>query len=103
MSGYGDEKVVIKQERLADRLANRRRKQLRAQLNTPEGRAWMFWLLSETHVFRTSFDGQSLRLAFNEGERNIGLKLWADIQDVAPDLFTVMCQEAKKQEEENNA
>lgn len=85
----------------------RRRLELQANdfrkiLGMPEGRRFVWRYLSETGVFHGSFDGTS-RTFFNEGRRDIGLKLLNEVIATRPDAFTQMQQEhasaAKKREE----
>jgi len=81
--------------------AGRRRKEARVVvanlLSHPQGRNWMWDLLEGAHMFRPSFiPGDPHASAFAEGERNIGLKLLADIMIAAPDAFTLMLKENNK-------
>lgn len=48
---------------------------LRALMALPEGRRFMYRLLSAAGCFRSSFAVDPHQTAFNEGQRNIGL--WA--------------------------
>jgi len=41
---------------------------------TTDGKRLLWWLLAETHVYRSSFTGNSLTY-FLEGERAVGLKV----------------------------
>jgi hypothetical protein len=63
---------------------------------TASGRAWMCDLLEQCHIFQTSFAGDSMRLAFNEGERNVGLRLLAQVMAASPDAWVLMMKEAKE-------
>lgn len=62
-------------------------------MDTQKGRDWMHGLLTFTGLFETSFDKNALQMAKNEGERNIGLRLLADIHRVCPEQYVVMIQE----------
>jgi hypothetical protein len=53
----------------------------------PSGRRILRSTLEEAGVFRTSFTGDALSSAFNEGQRNAGLKLLAKITAFAPHEF----------------
>jgi hypothetical protein len=77
----------------ARRAARRDANTLKAFLGTPHGRAWMYRLLVSCHIYQTSFDGDPMRMAFREGERNIGLRLLAESQNADPDLFALMLKE----------
>lgn len=65
-------------------------------MSTQSGREWMHSLLSSCHCFSSSFTGESLSMAFKEGERNIGLILTAQIMKAAPGEFIQMLKEHNK-------
>ena len=54
----------------------------------------MWWLLERCGVFRSSFTGDAATF-FNEGIRNVGLMVIADINALCPDQFATMMTEAK--------
>lgn len=58
----------------------------------PAFRRWCWRLLEWTHVFRTSFTGNS-QTFFNEGERNVGLRVFGAIQEHAPESYALMAKE----------
>lgn len=60
----------------------------------PRGRRVVWRYLGLAGVFRSSFTGNS-ETFFREGERNIGLKLMADIDTHAPTKYEAMVKEAK--------
>jgi hypothetical protein len=59
------------------------------------GRRFVWRLLEHAGVYRTSFSTNALQMAFNEGNRNIGLPLLADINALCPDLVQLMLKEQK--------
>lgn len=61
-------------------------------LETRQGRAWANDLLGKCGVFRTSFTGNSATF-FNEGKRDIGLLVMADITREYPDAYLTMLKE----------
>lgn len=78
---------------------------LRAVLETRPGRRVVWRQLQRAGVFRTSFaQGIPDRTAFNEGRRDMGLALLAEIHELDPTLYVTMAKEAsddeKKQEPE---
>lgn len=91
-------KQVRKLEKLAAQAKERHDEVIKNIMSTTAGRAWMFDRLSTCHIFDSSFSNDSLRMAFAEGERNIGLKDLAHIVTICPDLYLLMQQEAKQQE-----
>lgn len=70
---------------------------LRVVLSTREGRRFIWRYLCESGVFRTSFTGNSYTY-FNEGRREIGIRLMADIDAAQPEAYFQMGQEAKNEE-----
>lgn len=68
---------------------------LYAIMQLKEGRNFVWWLLEEAGVFRTSFTGNSTTF-FNEGQRNIGLKVMAILNEKCPDLYLKMLKENKR-------
>lgn len=63
-------------------------------LSKPAGRNWFWSLLSACHVFETSFQqGDPMSTAFREGERNVGLRMIAEITNASPDSLVQMMKE----------
>ena len=60
---------------------------------SPAGRAWMYGLLANCHIYHTSFSESPIRMAFAEGERSVGLRIVADLQRACPAHFNEMMQE----------
>lgn len=65
-------------------------------MSSPRGRRLAWWLLSKSGVNRTSFNNSGSVMAFNEGQRNIGLMLQAEVLDASPDAYMTMLQEQRK-------
>ncbi len=66
-------------------------------VDTPDGRRVVWWMLEIAHLYDTSFDpqilgSQSERCSFLEGERNIGLRVFAQITQ-HPDAYSKMLEE----------
>ena len=59
-----------------------------------QGRQYIWELLSRAHVFTSSFAHDTVAMAFNEGERNMGLIVLGDIMAFCPEQFHVMMREA---------
>lgn len=64
-------------------------------MSSPRGRRIVWSLLEKTGVYRPSFVPDALQMAFNEGQRNVGLTLLAKIGEHAPDTYLTMQTEAK--------
>ena len=98
-----DDSRAVKQQRRVARI--RRRDQLallRKFMAEPAGRAWAYDLMSACHQFSTSFATNALSMAFREGERNVGIKILADLTEAAPDLYLQMLKEANSERNSNN-
>lgn len=63
-------------------------------LSDKRGRRFYWRLLADCGVFKSSMTGNS-QTFFNEGMRNIGLKLLADLNDVEPDAYVLMLKESR--------
>lgn len=91
----GEQQDVRERESLARRERHRQLEDLRDVVATPAGRRVMWRLLDHCGVFRSTFTGHGARDAFNEGARNVGLFVMAELGDAAPDVFTTMLKESK--------
>lgn len=86
-------------EKSARREKLRRERELRdvsVILSTREGRRYLWELLAQCRVFQTIWE-PSARIHFLEGQRNIGLKVLADINDADPTAYVTMLSESKKE------
>ncbi len=90
-----DAAAVAKKRQSADRAETKRHNALRTVMATNQGRRYVWWLLDQCGVFRTSFTGNSTTF-FNEGQRNVGLILMGDINAACPEQYLVMINEAKE-------
>jgi hypothetical protein len=64
-------------------------------MSSPRGRRLVWWMLSITGVFRTSFNASGSVTFFNEGSRNIGLQLLAKVQEHCIDRYVEMLAEQR--------
>ena len=62
-------------------------------LRTKSGRHVLWSILSLANVFGLSYTGEVNGTMFNEGRRNVGNELLAQIQGVSVDLFLLMQRE----------
>lgn len=62
-------------------------------MSDQRGRRIVWRLLSEAGVFQTSFNPESMTMAFKEGQRTAGLQLLAQVHKLCPDLYTTMMKE----------
>lgn len=65
-----------------------------------KGRRLVYWLLSRSGVFRTTFDESPLRaqymsiaMAHAEGRKDMGYRLMGKIGSICPDQYTKMMKE----------
>lgn len=62
-------------------------------MEQPHGRNFIWDLLEQTHMLSTSFSDDAMTMAFREGERNFGLRLWSAVQDANPAKLITMLAE----------
>lgn len=93
------ERSHVKAAAKAVRQAERARGDIvRTIMGTVGGRAWMLDKLERCHVFSSSFNTEGLRMAFAEGERNIGLQLLSEIMSNAAPSYTLMMSEKNERD-----
>lgn len=89
-------KGQIKQARRKERsLRERELDDVKAVLSTKEGRRVWWKFLDFCGVFRSSFTGNNSTF-YNEGQRNVGLKMLGDMNEAMPDAYALMLKEAKE-------
>jgi hypothetical protein len=64
-------------------------------MSDARGRRFMWRLLGLTGLYRSSFTGNSTTF-YNEGMRNIGLMLIADVNELTPEAYLKMIEEQRK-------
>lgn len=62
-------------------------------MGSKRGRRIVWRFLDRAGVFRLSFNTNSMAMAFNEGNRNEGLRILAQIHTLCPELYPVMVKE----------
>lgn len=91
-----DPQAVNKARKKASRTRADRLRFVEAAMSHAEGRSWFFDLLNRCRVFHHPFvDGDPHKTSFRCGELNVGNQVLADIQDAAPDKYTVMVNEGR--------
>ena len=87
-----------KQIRVAEKAARRadldRVEFVRAAMATTQGRTWFFYLLESCHVENQPPTFEPHRDYFMFGERNVGLRIKADILTHCPDQYIQMIKES---------
>lgn len=97
----GDEGQVKKKKTKAQIHKEQDKEDLKEILLSPGGRRFLWKLLEECGVYKISFTGNS-HTFFNEGKRQIGLRLIEDIFDASPNAYTEMRSEATQRKEARN-
>ncbi len=88
----------IKSARRKERYGRREElEDARAILSTVEGRRFVWRYLGLCRVFESSWS-PSAAIHFNEGQRDIGLKLLSDITESNDEMFIQMMREAKQRD-----
>ena len=92
------------QEALAEEAAKKQRLRRDNELNdlrlicdTEHGRRFIWRLLEQAGVWRSTYTGESLSAAFAEGKRNTGLMVFSDVMEACPDQYLVMANEAREE------
>lgn len=88
----------LRQIRAAKKRAQQREAERRlvvlSLMGGPAGRTYVYERLQRCHIFETSFSDSAQRMAFAEGERNVGLQDLIDVQQFCPDQYVQMLREA---------
>ena len=88
-------KSAAKKERIEE---IRRLDDVREVLSTRGGRRFLWRYLGLCHMYSSSFTGDPITTAFKEGERNVGLKIQADINEADPEKILLMMKEGQEYE-----
>ncbi|HBR3904197.1 TPA: hypothetical protein L9T70_001445 [Klebsiella pneumoniae] len=70
---------------------------LRLICETEYGRRFIWRLIEQAGVWRTTYTGEALSAAFAEGKRNTGLKVFSDVMEACPDQYLAMAKEASEE------
>ena len=93
MYDASDRKSIRRAEKAARQDEIARIEYLRAAMSTWQGRAWFYDLLAFCHCWADPFTGDALAEAYRKGERNVGLRIFADIIAHCPDEYIQMTRE----------
>ena len=95
-----DVKTAQKQAKVADQ---QRREIVNGIMSVCPGRRWICDLLETCHIFATSYSDVGLRMAFLEGQREIGIRLLMDIMASCPDQYVTMMRERNERQSANDS
>lgn len=90
MSKVDDLKKTFRQEELDD---------IKDIASTRGGRRFLQRLFAASYIFQTTYTGEPMSTAFNEGKRSFGLQVYGDMMQVVPEKFISMTRETKEREE----
>lgn len=104
MSQYDEKDKVKKRETRLEYQESKRIEAFASIMRSPQGRLFMNWILAECGIMRISYSAKLPNEAtfFNEGMRNVGLKIFSVIDQHFPKEWLAMREEAKKRDEEMN-
>lgn len=93
-----DPQSVNRARKKAARMRQRRVDFVRRMMDDPDGRLWVYDILSDAHIAGpTHTPGDPYSTAFKEGERNFANRVLADISEAAPDKYMVMINDGKNE------
>ena len=92
-TNLADEASVSEREKTLQLRAAQDRRVVMELMSQPIGRNWMWSVLEGCHILSSSFSPEPTLTAFREGERNVGLQLWAQMQRHAPEYLAKMIAE----------
>jgi len=96
----GDTASVKKRMTKAELEQLRLDEDVRAVLSTYRGRAFIWRVLEQAGIYRTTFNEEPNVSAFAEGMRQMGLLVIARVDAVDPNAYAKMRREASRREEE---
>ncbi len=71
-------------------------------MSSKRGRRIMWRLLELSGPFRLSFDPNAMKMAFNEGNRNLGNQLFNELMTLCPEMYPVMVKEQQNDQRDGN-
>ena len=90
-------------EKQAKLVEQQRREIVTGIMLVAPGRSWMCDILESCHIFATSYNDVSLRMAFMEGQREVGIRLLTDIMAACPDQYILMMRERNERNSSHDA
>lgn len=91
-----DPKAVNAARKKAARLRKKRLDFVKAAMDTHEGRMWIYEVLCMCHMAENTEDFDNPhKTSFKNGQRNVGLKILADVSEAASEKYMLMLQEGK--------
>lgn len=81
----------------------REKDDISAVLKLPEGRRFVYRLLSRAGIFGSTFYPDALKMAFAEGQRNFGLWLLGEVEVAEPESMLQMQREDRSRKSSEEA
>lgn len=78
------------------------KKCLKEVVSTKNGRSFLWTVLEIANVFHSSFSNEPLNMAFLEGKREIGLKIFKMIEELEPGLVYKIAKENMEENANDN-
>lgn len=92
---HDDPEAVSEAKAKAKVLQKEAKEEIIALMALPAFRRFIWEILEKTHIFSTSFTGNS-ETFFKEGERNVGLRIFLRLQENDPEGYALMVKENSK-------
>lgn len=70
-------------------------------MSSKRGRRIMWRLLEMSGPFHLSFDRNAMQMAFNDGKRSVGNRLFNEVMSLCPEMYPVMAKEQKNDRDGN--
>ena len=80
-------------EKASDAARIDRQRAVRLIMSDESGRAWLREIIQFCGVFQAITPSDALHMAFREGMRNCGLRIYGDLEYNAPDLLAILNSE----------
>lgn len=90
---FAREAARAQAQNIAEAKAHELRNDIYNTMSEESGRRLMYRILETCGVYRTSFNTNALTMAFNEGQRNVGLLFQAQMISSCPEFFELMLKE----------
>lgn len=108
MSNY--DPTDVRGQQLASREAEARQRAVRDLeiadiqwlMSSKKGRRILWRLIALSGTFHLSFDPNAMKMAFNEGKRNLGNQLFDEIMTHCPEMYPVMVKEQQDARRDGN-
>jgi len=70
-------------------------------MSSKKGRRILWRVMELSGAFRLSFDTNAMKMAFNEGNRNLGNQLFNEVMSLCPEMYPVMEKEHRNDRDGN--